>query len=204
MDGDGGQLSQITEFSSAIPDWFPSGDRLIFNSDSRLEPNDTPDLYAMNLDGSDLVEIIDVDEVADFAGHVSPDGSQVVFNSTRSGVAHVYVADIDGGNLIQLTEGEQSRLGSDISPDGAWILYYAYSAGDQVDLYKMRLDGSEKTQLTDLPGAKYDGAWSPDGERITFVYVQQQFPVLYLMNADGSNLVQISPEGMAIISPSWH
>jgi len=54
----------------------------------------------------------------------------------------------------------------DFSPDGKWIASVAYPDGT---LWRSRVDGSEKTQLTFPPVRAYGPRWSPDGSRIAFM-----------------------------------
>ena len=59
MDADGGNLTQVTDYSSATADWHPVGTSLIMNSDSQGEPADTPDVYSVALDGTVIEQLID-------------------------------------------------------------------------------------------------------------------------------------------------
>jgi Tol biopolymer transport system component len=61
--------------------------------------------------------------------------------------------------------GGLSAEGVAVSPDGAWIAYTAYPEGT---LWRSRLDGSERVQLTFPPMPALLPRWSPDGSRIAF------------------------------------
>lgn len=199
---DGSELTQVTDFSSAIPDWFPSGDRLVFNSDHQTEPVDVPDLYAMNLDGSDLVQIIDQDATADFDGQISPDGSKLLFTSDRTGNFDLFVVNVDGSGLTQLTDGPETDHVARWSPDGSQILFVSFRGGNE-DIWVMNADGSNPVQLTFEPGTDSQSAWSPDGSQIVFVSDRGGNVDLWMMNADGSNPVQLTDEATLNIFPDW-
>lgn len=199
---DGSNLTQVTDFSSAVPGWFPDGQRLVFNSDSTTEPADVPDVYAMNLDGSDLVQVIDSDPTADFQGRVSPDGSQLLFLSNRGGNVDIYVADIDGGNIVQLTDTPADEYSADWSPDGSQILYASATSGND-DVWVMNADGSNPVQLTDYDGVDGQCAFSPDGSQIVFVSERGGNTNLWIMNADGSDPVQLTEGPQLDIFPDW-
>jgi Tol biopolymer transport system component len=201
MDPDGGNLTMVTDFSSAVASWFPSGDRLLFNSDSQGEPPDVPDLYAMNLDGSDLVQIIDVNDVADYAGVVSPDGTQIAFTSDRTGREEIFVANVDGSGVTQLTDEADGNYGPDWSPDGTQILFTAVR-GPSAYIYVMDADGSNLMALTDS-GADNDPAWSPDGTQIVFVSGRSGIPAIWIMDADGGNAVALTEDDAADLLPNW-
>ena len=69
-------------------------------------------------------------------------------------------------------------------------------------IFHVRLDGTEPAQLTH-DGVNSEPAWSPDGSRIAFVHSDGSSggSQIYVMNADGSNVVQRTNAGGA--SPAW-
>jgi Tol biopolymer transport system component/DNA-binding winged helix-turn-helix (wHTH) protein len=82
-------------------------------------------------------------------GRVSPDGRYIVFTSDLNGERHIWRMNIDGTNLIQLTNG----LGEDhpvCSPDGRWVYYmYLERAGaDRPTIGRASIDGGEMKRLT--------------------------------------------------------
>jgi Tol biopolymer transport system component len=58
-----------------------------------------------------------------------------------------------------------SAEGIDYSRDGNWIAYVTYPHGD---LWRSRVDGSERLQLTSAPMKPCLPRWSPDGNQIVF------------------------------------
>jgi Tol biopolymer transport system component len=67
--------------------------------------------------------------------------------------------------------------------------------------------GANRKQITRLGGSNARPAWSPDGKYIAFQHMDgnSQFSSLYIMEADGSNPVEIiKAEGPAETGrPSW-
>ena len=55
------------------------------------------------------------------------------------------------------------------------------------EIYVVNADGTDLTRLTDTPGAEGEPVWSPDGQRIAFLYGD-----IYVMNADGTDRTQIT------------
>ncbi len=82
------------------------------------------------------------------------------------------------------------------------IAFSDYSGG-MYDIYTMNADGSNRTKLTDNMNAS-NPAWSPDGKHIAFdAALDQNFPTpgLFIMNADGSGMKQLT--NCCAIEPSW-
>jgi TolB protein len=135
----------------------------------------------------------------------------------------LYSARPDGSDLRALAPAPGSyNAEATISTDG-WIVFTSTRDGD-LDLYKMRLDGSRLTRLTSAPG--YDGGafFSADGKRIVFRASRPSTPEelaeyrsllerklvkpgkleIYVMNADGSGVRQVTRLGAASFAPFFH
>lgn len=66
------------------------------------------------------------------------------------------------------------------------------------EIYVMNADGTDLTRLTDTPGAERDPVWSPDGQRIAFLYGD-----IYVMNADGTDRTQITNTSAGKENIAW-
>ena len=140
-------------------------------------------------------------ESADYQPSWSPDGTQLVFQSTRDGETDIYVMGADGSNPTRLTEEDYNGSPS-WSPDGTKI---AFSSGndDGIAIFVMGSDGSAPTRLT-YRGNNGSPSWSPDGARIAFAATPTPSANLeiYVMGSDGSNLTRLTEEGWND-SPVW-
>jgi TolB protein len=68
----------------------------------------------------------------------------------------------------------------------------------------MGSDGSQPSQVTDLGGRAWGPAWSPDGKRIAFTFADGTGDRdIYVMDADGSNVVQLTFDDGEDDSPCW-
>ena len=73
----------------------------------------------------------------------------------------------------------------DFSRDRKWIAYVAYP---DMTLWRSRVDGSDKMQLTFPPVRAYGPRWSPDGSQIVFTDVQFDSPwKIYLLSPSGGS-----------------
>ena len=118
-----------------------------------------------------VIEAADIERlinVRDMYPNPSPDGSSLVFESNRVGAGQVFVMNMDGSQVTQLTDFEFGAETPVFSPDGRQIAFAAYTEPGNNDVFVMNADGSGLTQLTRSPG--YDGHphWSADGARIVF------------------------------------
>jgi TolB protein len=128
----------------------------------------------------------------------SPDGTRIAFNSNLSGQAVMYIVDVEGSRVVDLSEvGQGGQVAW--SPDGRSILFASQRdhPDNARDVYLMGSDGSGVKRLT-LAGAETP-AWSPDGRYIVF-----SFGGLFVMRAHGSGITQIPIEGVGEASfPDW-
>jgi dipeptidyl aminopeptidase/acylaminoacyl peptidase len=81
-----------------------------------------------------------------------------------------------------------------ISPDKKWMVYVDYP---QHHLWRSKLDGSEKFQLTDF--YSHMPQWSPDSKKIVFSDWKQ----LYVMSADGGTPERLIPDPNREVWPGW-
>lgn len=81
-----------------------------------------------------------------------------------------------------------------ISPDKKWM---AYKDFPQRRLWRSRLDGSEKLQLTD--SFAWMPEWSPDSKWIAF----SDFKEIYRVSIDGGTPEKLTAEGKTELAPDW-
>ena len=87
------------------------------------------------------------------------------------------------------------------SADAKWVAYVSVPEGQ---LWRSRVDGSERLQLT--PDGMNAGLprWSPDGKRIVFMGTNLKTDWLaYLISSDGTGLRQLIPGTESGYDPGW-
>jgi streptogramin lyase/Tol biopolymer transport system component len=150
---------------------------------------------------------------------ISPDGTKVVFSGRLPAAAdpNVFVVNVDGTGLTQLTTDTASDQFPAWSPDGSKIAFTSTRTGIP-QVWVMDADGGDQTQLTLDPTPKDQlPDWSPDGSRIA--YVQRTAPVggdIWVVNADRSDPHALtsgppdelgtawSPDGTQIAYLNWN
>ena len=135
----------------------------------------------------------------------------------------IFVADLDGNILSQLTDGEGYDAEPTVSPQGDKIVFTSTRTGD-LELFTMDIDGSNVKQITD--GVGYDGGafFSPDGTKLVFRssrpkadediadykdllskgLVAPTDMEIYVCNVDGSELRKLTDLGKANWAPFFH
>jgi len=90
----------------------------------------------------------------------------------------------------------------DFSGDGKWVAYVSY---EDHSLWRARVDGSERLQLTSPPVYAFLPRWSPDGTRIVYTDFQSgPGPVkIFLVSANGGKPQRMFTESQDQIDPSW-
>jgi len=140
----------------------PNGNQIAFSAGTLRKGYE---LFVINLDGSEQKQIGEVDSVVDLSW--SPDGSKIVFSSDEDGDWEIYTINIDGTNLLQLTENNVYDGSPVWSPDGQQIVFES-ERDVNWEIYIMNIDGSKPKRITSNSIPDIDPSWSPDGTHIIY------------------------------------
>ena len=131
----------------------------------------------------------------------SPDGKQLVFESSRHGNAEIYIINVDGTGERRLTLSDAGvdNTHPSWSPDGKHIVFD--SMRDSVFSLKLiRPDGTDERVLT--VHARHP-EWSPDGKFIAFDSNRDGNGEIYVVRADGSGVRRITNTPPNESHPTW-
>jgi TolB protein len=196
------------------PDCSPDSRVVVFASNRE----GTYDLFALDLTDGTVERLTDGagDEVAP---SWSPEGQRLVFHRTpaegESFAAGLWTLDLHTGEQSLVVAEESAELTPDWSPDGAWVAYNAMR-GEQPDLFRVRLDGSDLEQLTSNPQRDLWPRFSPDGASLVFFSrrdTEGEFDELYLLELASGEIRRLTehpdhhdfvpawaPDGSAVIA----
>ncbi|HEY1719034.1 MAG TPA: DPP IV N-terminal domain-containing protein [Verrucomicrobiae bacterium] len=196
--------------SGAEPSVSPDGSKIAFvkYGDGRKSAQ----IYMANVDGSNLKQLTD-GEYYNWTPRWSPDGKQLVFETTRNdnpdnhvkngGYRDIYVMDTDGQNQINLTTNSYGHHPS-WSPDGKSIAYMVHG-----NVFVMRADGSDKQNISKGTTRDSEPFWSPDGQWIAFTRTapapDSAAMDIWIMKSDGTEQSQLTfnKTNFTSYSPVW-
>lgn len=138
--------------------WSPDGTQILF----AMGKNDSNKLYIMDFKGSDPKV---VNDTIDTRGRSDWSVNNLISFDQGGPFAHdVYLMNVDGSNLRQLSESSLNAQGASISPDGKWITFTGYTDvankdQNSCEIFIMRLDGTDLRQLTKNKYCDYQPRW---------------------------------------------
>jgi TolB protein len=228
----------------------PDGTRLAMQSNNKAWGLKCDQIFAVNIamaagNASYRPTMISNGEGRTTCSYYMPDGAHILYASTFEGGKEcpaepaprkdrkylwqvhpdydIYVADTTGRMVAKLTNEPGYDAEATVSPKGDLIVYTSTRSGD-LELWTMKIDGSDKRQITH--GLGYDGGafFSPDGSKLVFRasrpksdsaikeykellaqgLVAPTEMEIYTCNIDGSDLRQVTNLGKANWAPYYH
>jgi Tol biopolymer transport system component len=159
-------------------------------------------IYIMTVEGAEPPHsALKGTSVADW----SPDGRYLAYVGYRNNKENpaIYLANADGSNEHVLTNPKIRAYSLSWSPDSKKIAYTCWH-GNRRTIGVTDLQGGQLVELTPRNSNASGPEWSRDGRRIAFSAFRSERTQVFLINADGTGLRQISTEKEKDCEhPSW-
>jgi TolB protein len=217
MNADGSAVKNITnspDFLEWSPRWSPDGTRIVYSG--RLNIDQNTHLYVMDADGSNRSLLTDINNT-NLEPAWSPDGKKIAFVSYFGGYgrhrwneADIYVIDVDGSNLVRLTDAGDHYRGLVWAPNSQELVYgwhtRVQTPGFSWQVWRMNAGGGDQRCIVGCAGwaSKYSNipsAWK--GDQILFSGWDTGNWNMYTANDDGSGMVKLAGEPFNEKARDW-
>ncbi|MBU0504783.1 MAG: hypothetical protein ABII18_11410 [bacterium] len=131
----------------------------------------------------------------------TPDGSNLVVASAFKGDTDLYLINLNGRVLRQLTHSRNIDFNPSLSGGGRMVFSSERAGG--LHLFASSADGGAATQLTYTGYQNDQPDWSPDGTKIVFAGRDQGVFDIFIMEADGSNIQRLTRGEGSNEAPTW-
>jgi Tol biopolymer transport system component len=176
------------------------------------------DIYVSPLDAESPIRLT-IRRADDGQPAWSPDGTRLAFKTAQAGSNQLAVIDADGTNETLLTRTFRFSEGQPAwSPDGTKLLYRRTPENPLVQngdtwVLDVKASGEHPAEPETQPvllrtGDERYPSYSPDGTQIAFrgdldLVEPSGDEEIYVMNADGTNVRQLTSNGDFDSAPSW-
>jgi len=146
---------------------------LAWTTDGRIvyqgNVGDTYQIWMVNADGSSVHQVTD-DRYFHTQPAVCESGRSIVFESDPAGIHHLFKMDLEGNNIVQITNGG-GEGGPSCNIQSNNLAFSGVSRDGRTLLYRMDLGAGPPAPLSDLL-VLGDVAYSPDGTRIMAAFME--------------------------------
>jgi TolB protein len=138
-----------------------------------------------------------------FTGEPGVSQSSLAFISDKTGRKEVYIADVFGRKIRQVTRHHHLCVSPRFTSNGRQLAYTSYHRGNQ-DLYITDLDQTKKTRtLSRRKGMNLAPAFSPNNRTAVVTLSKDGNPDLYLIDMEGDIIKRLTRRAGINVSPSF-
>ena len=159
------------------------------------------DIYVAEVDGSNVRRLTRGPGFK-YDPDWSPDGNRLLYRyeppvGTSESSGGLVVMRADGRGAVDIVKRLNMIAGpASWAPSGKWITFSGARKGERnVGIHVVRPNSTGLKRLTPRKWEAQYPAWSPDGEKIAFTYVKNGAFNVYLMNAEGGGVKQLTTGG---------
>ena len=129
--------------------------------------------------------------------------TKIAFVSDTTGKKEIYLADIFGDSVRQVTRHKYLAVSPRFSPDNSKLTYTSYHRGN-ANLYITDLSQDKTTQaLSRRTGLNMAPAWAPNGRSLVATLSKDGNPDLYQLTLDGSIVRRLTENAGINVSPNF-
>jgi len=160
------------------------------------------EIWVMDYDGANQRQLTHLGSIS-LTPRWSPDAARIAFTCYSPG-PQICMYSLDANKVVTFPRFHGTNSAPCWSPDGSQIIFSSSMAGNP-ELYEIDSNGGRPKRLTYSNGASTSPAWNPKtGQTVAFVSDRTGIPKLYLMSADGTNVVPLDvPDKGYLIDPAW-
>tara|TARA_B110000438_G_scaffold301275_1_gene355743 strand:- start:438 stop:1517 length:1080 start_codon:yes stop_codon:yes gene_type:complete len=186
-DGSGKKNITNTSFYEKNPQFSPDGSFILYQGWKRGKM----EIFFVNLLENNNINISknsSSNDIISQGNAISPDGQKVVFTSDRDNNKNIYIMNIDGSNLKQLTFDIADDYEPIFSYDGLSIIFTSNRDGNK-EVYLMTNEGLEIENISNNSADDWNPRIFPDSKKIIFQSLRDGPSnwEIYIMNIDGSS-----------------
>jgi TolB protein len=134
----------------------------------------------------------------------APDSRSITYQSHKSGFVDIYIQQLYEIGLTRPAHGtdQAQNFLPKFSPDGTRLVF-ASSRDGNLEIYTVKVDGTDLRRLTSNRADDGAPTWSPNGAQIAFTSDRTGSNQIYIMSADGGPAEKVTSEPRKADRPTW-
>lgn len=203
MDWDGTNQTQLTRLKtlSLMPGISPDGSRIAFTTYAK----GTPRLMMIDTTTGRSLPFYNQEASLNAYPSFTPDGKQIYYASTASGIAQIYTAAVDGQGFRRISHRDEIQVEPKVNPKNPGLLLFV-AGQSHPQIYKMTTDGVGVERVTNGTGEATNPAWHPDGQHFAFSWTSGiaagNFNI-FVMDIGTHEYIQLTHGEGRNENPSW-
>lgn len=217
IDGSNIQMVDPSRNYTFNPQFSPDNQWILYygHNNGRTGPRD---IYKIRPGGKDKTQLTQ-NERSNYKPFWSPDGSKIVYMSSKTMNYEIMVMNQDGTGKINVSDHPNHDSSPSWSPDGKNIAFLSIRGG-YLNLFVVNADGTGLRNITkheekgmqefnatadtvDELSYKFGTTWSPDSKSIVFAMYNGNVQKLYIIQTDGSNEKELVTSKGEQFAPFW-
>jgi Tol biopolymer transport system component len=198
-------ITRTGEIINAL-EWSPDSRHILFDLTAQTGERG---LYLVDVATGETSSLLQTQGTYDILPRWSINGD-VAFISNRNSGGNLYLWSGQTGQVIRLTEDLSASGYMSWSPDGTELAFTAMDltpSNPQIiytDVYILNTTRLEQAPTRiEITGNERDVVWSPDGSKIAFVNDSTGDDEVFVVEATGVNIQQITDNYFPDYSPAW-